>query len=289
MTASEKGGQEPVSGGGNRKEPRAGGWFEAQKEGKEEEDGESKRCNEDEDEDEDEDDYDASKGSCSGATLSFKRRHDGEGGNLLRGGSSDEGQGEDEGEGDVDGGARRRCWRGLSERTPARCNSLMLSYERGNTSDLVQCIIVRDVSSYIGAIQIDAQQYFAPPRPEIGLNTGLLCDTGRRWRTRFRSLVSRITPGSWCCLQRAAPSSTRCATTHGGVFRQQGLPTNHSMVLLGCRYTIPPFVLPPPPGCPIHLAALWDEPLVPAIPFFLRRKTRAAHDDSTEVQQKPHE
>lgn len=143
VTASEKGGREPARGRGSWKEPKAGGWFAAQ--GEEERlDGESKISSDAEDIDDADDADDASKDSCTDT----KRRYDGKDGNLLlQTGSSDEEQGEDKGEGNDHGEVGGRCWGELYGKMPARCNSLMLSYERGNTSDLVQCIIVRDVSS----------------------------------------------------------------------------------------------------------------------------------------------
>lgn len=144
MTASEKGDRDPAGGNGGRKETKAGGWFATQEEEEEKQNGESRTHSDAEDIG----DGEASKNSCTDTTLSSKQRYDGKGRKLLQGGSSDEGQGGDEGEGNGDGGVGGRCWRELSERMPARCNSLMLSYERGNTSDLVQCIIVRDVSSW---------------------------------------------------------------------------------------------------------------------------------------------
>lgn len=143
MTASEKGGGEPASGRGSGKEPKAGGWFAAQEE-EEKEDGKSKRYSDAEGNNDDHDD--ASKDSGTDNTLSSKRRYDGKGGHLLQRGSSDEGQVQDEGEGNGHDRVGGGCWGELYEKMPARCNSLMLSYERGNTSDLVQCIIVRDVS-----------------------------------------------------------------------------------------------------------------------------------------------
>lgn len=61
----------------------------------------------------------------------------------------DGGQGNDEEEGSK--GATGRYWEEYCKegRIPARCNSLMLSYERGNTTDMVQCVIVRDVSGWL--------------------------------------------------------------------------------------------------------------------------------------------
>ena len=89
----------------------------------------------------------ASKDSRTDTTLNSKRRYGGKGEDLLRRGSSEDGDGEDEGQEADDFGGSGRSWGDVSARTPTRRNSLMLSYERGNTSDLVQCIIVRDVST----------------------------------------------------------------------------------------------------------------------------------------------
>lgn len=143
-TPIEKGGREPSVGRGSKREPNAGGWFAAQKE-EEKEDEESKRYNDTEDDDDDDGD-DTSKHSCTDATLNSKQWCVGEVRKLLQRGSSDEGHGEDEGEGTGDGGVSEHSWVKTYERAPTRCNSLMLAYERGNTSDLVQGIIVRDVS-----------------------------------------------------------------------------------------------------------------------------------------------
>lgn len=76
--------------------------------------------------------------------MNSKRCYRGEGERVLGGGSPDKGRGED----GIGGGGSGVCWGGLSKRrqTPARCNSLMLSYERGDDSDLVQCVVVRNVS-----------------------------------------------------------------------------------------------------------------------------------------------
>eukprot|EP00752_Nemacystus_decipiens_P012897 g11417.t1 len=162
---NEKGGRES-----RKKEPRAGGWFVPPEE-EEKEEGGRKECSnveedddgDDGDDDDDDDDDDASKGSDPDTTLCSKRLHDSKGGNLLKGGKSDEGLAPDESEGNDHGARGGRCWGEVYEQMPARCNSLMLSYDRGNTSDLVQCIIVRDRLSkkngnYLGKVRTNLKR-----------------------------------------------------------------------------------------------------------------------------------
>ncbi len=88
----------------------------------------------------------ASDDSFSDNIVSSRRRYDGGARGLVRGGSSGGGQGKDEG--GRSGGVKGRCWKEHCKggNASTRCNSLVLSYERGNTTDLVQCVIVRDVS-----------------------------------------------------------------------------------------------------------------------------------------------
>lgn len=76
--------------------------------------------------------------------MNSKRSYRGEDKRVLGGGSLGEGRGEY----GLGGGDSGVCCGELSKggQTPARCNSLMLSYERGDDSDLVQCVIVRNVS-----------------------------------------------------------------------------------------------------------------------------------------------
>ncbi|CAM9096410.1 unnamed protein product [Ectocarpus sp. 4 AP-2014] len=84
----------------------------------------------------------ASDDSFSDNIVSSKRRYCGKGEGMATGRcGGDETTEEDRG----------RCkdsWASIvkGRRSPARCNSLMLSYERGNNSDLVQCVVVRDRS-----------------------------------------------------------------------------------------------------------------------------------------------
>ncbi|CAM9513701.1 unnamed protein product, partial [Scytosiphon promiscuus] len=118
-----------------------GGWFEVPGQGGRR--AESKMCDDDDGGIEG-----AEAGSCesfSDNIVSSKRRyHDKTKGGTQRG-SGDEGRNED-------GSSERRrggsCWGGSSEggQTPARCDSLLLSFERGRNSALVQCVIVRDRS-----------------------------------------------------------------------------------------------------------------------------------------------
>lgn len=137
--ASESGGRRTAGGGGS-----SGTRPETAQEEEEDDEGESKTLNGAVGDDVN---GAASDDSFSDNIVSSSRRYDGEGRGLVRGGSSDGGQGKDEGGGS--GGVSGHCWEEYCKngKASARCNSLMLSYERGNTTDLVQCVIVRDVSA----------------------------------------------------------------------------------------------------------------------------------------------
>ncbi|CAN0007226.1 unnamed protein product, partial [Hapterophycus canaliculatus] len=116
-----------------------GGWFAVQ--GEERKRGESKRP----DVDDGIEGVDAvSNESFSDNIVSSKRRYTSKAGVTDRG-SGDEGREEDGGGVDRHGGS---YWGGSSEggQSYGRCNSLLLSFERGRNSALVQCVIVRDRS-----------------------------------------------------------------------------------------------------------------------------------------------
>lgn len=145
---SKKSDREAASGdensGGAKPRATTGSWFAAKEEWEDE--GESKIYGDTGDDDDD--DISASD-SLSDKIINSRRCHRGESTGMLGGGSPGEGRGADEtvGGGSV-GSSSELCWGESSKgrQTPARCNSLMLSYERGNNSDLVQCVIVRNVS-----------------------------------------------------------------------------------------------------------------------------------------------
>lgn len=86
----------------------------------------------------------ASDDSFSDNIVSSKRRYCGKREGMVTGRYSG-----NEDNTEKDGGSGNDSWASIVEggRSPARCNSLMLSYERGNNSDLVQCVVVRDVST----------------------------------------------------------------------------------------------------------------------------------------------
>lgn len=128
--------------GGQSSRASTGSWFAVQREEGEGE--ESKNRGDDNGEDECADVV--SNDSCSDNIVSSKRRYHGKAGGITERVSYDEGRNEDGGGGGRRGGS---CWGGSSEggQTPSRCNSLLLSFERGRNSALVQCVIVRDVST----------------------------------------------------------------------------------------------------------------------------------------------
>ncbi|CAM9406601.1 unnamed protein product [Ectocarpus sp. 8 AP-2014] len=84
----------------------------------------------------------ASDDSFSDNIVSSKRRYCGKGEGMVTGRCGGDETTEE------NGGRDTGSWASMVEggRSPARCNSLMLSYERGNNSDLVQCVVVRDRS-----------------------------------------------------------------------------------------------------------------------------------------------
>lgn len=168
---SKKSGQGAASGdkNSNGAKPRAtaGSWFASQEERDNE--GEGKK-----NDDVGDDDDNSSGDSFSDNIVNSKRCYRGEGKGTLEGGSPGEGRGEDgTGGGGSVGSSSGVCW-GESYnggQTPARCNSLMLSYERGHDSDLVQCVIVRNVSK-LGTIQVGVEMAFSLVKCVSSLGSG---------------------------------------------------------------------------------------------------------------------
>ncbi|CAM9391353.1 unnamed protein product [Ectocarpus sp. 12 AP-2014] len=120
----------------------AGAWFAAQEEKKAREG--SKRDGNGGESGGERDGVDAaaSDDSFSDNIVSSKRRYCGKGEGMATGRCGGDETSEE------DGGRGKDPWASIIEggRSPARCNSLMLSYERGNNSDMVQCVVVRDRS-----------------------------------------------------------------------------------------------------------------------------------------------